>query len=280
MKEIHVNEIERTIAELCIKANHILPDDLAHCIRKAAQNEPDPRAKSILQLLDENRRAAEEMNIPVCQDTGMAVVFADVGQDVRIVGGDFTEAVNKGVARGYTEGYLRASVVSDPLRRENTGDNTPAVLYTELVPGEALRLTVCPKGFGSENMSALRIFTPADSVEEIIQFVVDTVKKAGGNPCPPVVLGIGIGSTFEGCALLAKRALCQPISRQNPDVYYAKLEDEILKRVNETGVGPQGFGGKTSALAVKILAAPTHIAGLPVAVNVGCHVNRHAEAIL
>jgi len=280
MKQIHVSEITQTIAELCVKANRVLPEDLAACIRICAETEPDPRAAEILRLLEENRRAAGEMNVPVCQDTGMAVVFAEVGQELHIIGGDFTEAVNKGVAKGYTEGWLRASVVADPLRRENTGDNTPAVLYTELVPGGALRLRVCPKGFGSENMSALRMLTPSAARSDIIQFVVDTVITAGGNPCPPLVLGIGIGGTFEGCALLAKKALCLPVGKGNSDPYYAEMEAEILTRVNECGVGPQGFGGKTTALAAKILAAPTHIAGLPVAVNVGCHVTRHAGAVL
>ncbi|MDR3344660.1 MAG: fumarate hydratase [Oscillospiraceae bacterium] len=280
MKEIHVTQIERTIAELCIRANRILPADLAACIRNCAQTEPNARAAETLRLLEENRRAAEEMSIPICQDTGMAVVFAELGQDAHIVGGGFAEAVNRGVARGYSEGCLRRSVVADPLRRENTGDNTPAVLYTELTHGDSLRLTVCPKGFGSENMSALRMFTPAAGRDDIVRFSVDTVTKAGGNPCPPLVLGVGIGSTFEGCALLAKRALCRPLGERNPDPYYCALEEEILARVNETGVGPQGLGGSTTALAVNVLAAPTHIAGLPVAINVGCHVTRHAAAIL
>jgi fumarate hydratase subunit alpha len=280
MRELHVDEITAAVAELCVRANRLLPADLAQCICRAAEDEPNPSAASILRLLDENRRAAEEMDIPVCQDTGMAVIFAQVGQDLHIVGGDFTQAVNSGVARGYTEGYLRKSVVGDPIRRGNTGDNTPAVLYTEIVPGDKLRLNVCPKGFGSENMSALKMFTPAATREDIIEFVVDTVKKAGGNPCPPLVLGVGIGGSFDGCALLAKRALCKPVSQPNPDPYYARLEDELLARVNKTGIGPQGFGGSTTALAVRVLAAPTHIAGLPVAVNVGCHVTRHAEKTL
>ncbi|MDR1408808.1 MAG: fumarate hydratase [Oscillospiraceae bacterium] len=280
MREIHVSQIEKTIAQLCVKANRMLPDDLTECVRRCAETEQDPRAAKILHLLEENRRVAEEMQIPVCQDTGMAVVFAEVGQEVHIVGGSFAEAVNNGVARGYSEGYLRKSIVADPLRRENTGDNTPAVLYTEFLPGDSLRLTVCPKGFGSENMSALQMFTPAATRESIIKFVVDTVIKAGGNPCPPLVLGVGIGSTFEGCALLAKKALCRPIEEHNPDPYYADLEEEILAKVNETGIGPQGFGGTTTALAIGVIAAPTHIAGLPVAVNVGCHVTRHAAAVI
>jgi fumarate hydratase subunit alpha len=280
IREIHVDDIERIIAELCVRANRVLPEDLAECIRSYAAAETDTRAAEILRLLDENRLAAEEMAIPVCQDTGMAVIFAELGQDVHIVGGSFTEAINKGVARGYSKGLLRKSVVADPLRRVNTGNNAPSVLYTELVPGNSLRLSVCPKGFGSENMSALRMFTPAAERDDIVRFAVDTVTAAGGNPCPPLVLGVGIGGTFEGCALLAKRALCRPVSEHNPDSYYAALEAEILARVNETGIGPQGFGGVTTALAVAVLAAPTHIAGLPVAINVGCHVTRHAESIL
>ncbi|MCL2023216.1 MAG: fumarate hydratase [Oscillospiraceae bacterium] len=280
MKEIHVSAIEDAVARLCIDANNILPEDLAQCIRRCAENEKNPRAAEILERLEDNRRAALEMNIPVCQDTGMAVVFADVGQDVRITGGSFSQAVNRGVARGYADGYLRKSVVADPLRRVNTGDNTPAILYTQLVEGDALELHVCPKGFGSENMSGIKMFTPAASIQDIVDFAAEIVTRAGGNPCPPVVLGVGIGSSFEGCALLAKKALCQPISMANSDPFYAELEEKILRRVNETGIGPQGFGGDTTALAVKILAAPTHIAGLPVAVNVGCHVTRHAHTRL
>ncbi|MDR0883862.1 MAG: fumarate hydratase [Oscillospiraceae bacterium] len=280
MREIHARQITQTVADLCIQANRVLPGDLADRIRVCAVSEPNPAAAHILSLLEENRQAAEKMHIPVCQDTGMAVIFADLGQDAHIVGGDFAAAIHAGVALGYTEGYLRRSIVADPLRRENTGDNTPALLYTQLVPGDTLTLTVCPKGFGSENMSRLRMFTPAATREDIVQFVVETVTRAGGNPCPPVVLGVGIGADFEGVAMLAKRALCLPLSAETPDPYYAALEREILDAVNQTDVGPQGFGGQTTALAVRVLAAPTHIAGLPVAVNVGCHVTRHACATL
>jgi fumarate hydratase subunit alpha len=233
-----------------------------------------------MQSLQDNIEAAKQLDIPVCQDTGMAVVFAEIGQDVHLTGGDFEAAVNKGVSRGYTEGYLRCSVVADPLRRVNTGDNTPAVIHTRLVSGDKVRITVAPKGFGSENMSTLRMFTPSATREDIINYVVESVRIAGSNPCPPMVLGVGIGGTFEQCALLAKIALCRNVSEKNPDEYYSSMESEILERVNELGIGPQGFGGKTTALNVAIEARPTHIAGLPVAVNVGCHVTRHKEIVI
>ena len=225
-----------------------------------------------------NLDCAAELDIPICQDTGMAIVFAEIGQEVHIVGGGFEEAVNEGVSRGYTEGLLRKSVVSDPLERVNTNDNTPAVIHTRLVPGDKITLTVAPKGFGSENMSRIKMFTPSATKEDIMDFVIETVIIAGGNPCPPIVLGVGIGGSFEQCAYLAKKALCRFVSVRNEKPLYAEMEKELLKRVNETNVGPQGFGGKTTALAVNIETAPTHIAGLPVAVNVGCHVTRHASA--
>ena len=225
-----------------------------------------------------NIAAAKELDIPVCQDTGMAVVFVEVGQDVHIEGGLLEAAIHSGVHRGYTEGLLRCSVVGDPLRRVNTGDNTPAVIHTRIVAGDKIRLTVAPKGFGSENMSRLKMFTPAFGREDIIAYIAETAKIAGGNPCPPMVLGVGIGSDFEGCALLAKKALCRSLDNPNPDEFYRAMESDALAAVNATGVGPQGFGGSVTALAVNIEAAPTHIAGLPVAVNVGCHVTRHASA--
>jgi len=280
MKTIHVTEIEAAIAQLCIRANKELPADLAQCIRAAEETEQEGLPRDILGRLTENLHAAREMDIPICQDTGMAIVFADVGQDIHIAGGGFEDAVHRGVARGYQEGYLRCSIVRDPLRRENTGDNTPAVIHTRLVPGDALTLTVSPKGFGSENMSALQMMTPAAEREDIIGYVVEAVRAAGGNPCPPVVLGVGLGGSFESCALLAKRALCRAVAKRNPDPFYREMEEEILARVNRLNIGPQGFGGNCTALAVNIEAAPTHIAGLPVAVNVGCHVTRHAEIIL
>ena len=233
--------------------------------------------QGIMQDLLDNLDAARELDIPVCQDTGMAVVFAEVGQEVHFTGGDFEAAVQEGVHRGYTEGLLRCSVVGDPLERINTGDNTPAVLHTRIVPGEKVTLTVAPKGFGSENMSRLQMLTPAAGRAGVVDFVVDTVRMAGGNPCPPMVVGVGIGGDFEGCALLAKQALCRPVSQRNPKPFYAQLEEELLERINRLNIGPQGFGGKTTAFAVNVEAGATHIAGLPVAVNIGCHVTRHLK---
>ena len=264
MREIDGKEITAVVAKLCIEANRELPASLEELVRAGAKTETSP--------ITGNGRAH-------LQDTGMAVVLAEVGQEVHIAG-NFEEVVNQGVREGYTRGLLRCSVVADPLRRVNTGDNTPAVIHTRLVPGDRLRLTIAPKGFGSENMSRLKMFTPAAGEEEIVAFVAQTVKEAGGNPCPPVVLGVGIGGDFELCAQLAKRALCREASVRNPDPYYAALEAKMLEAVNETGVGPQGFGGSLTALAVNIEAYPTHIAGLPVAVNVGCHVTRHRTAVL
>lgn len=280
MREINIKEISEAIKELCIRANKVLPCDLTECISKGFENETGELPKSIMNDLLRNLDCAGELDIPICQDTGMAVVFAEVGQEVHIVGGSFEEAVNEGVRRGYTDGLLRKSVVADPLERVNTDDNTPAVIHTRIVTGDKIKLTVAPKGFGSENMSRIKMFTPSASVDDIVDFIVETVKIAGGNPCPPVVLGVGIGGTFEQCAYLAKKALCRPVSECNTKNFYRELEERMLREVNETGVGPQGFGGKTTALAVNIETAPTHIAGLPVAVNVGCHVTRHAETVL
>ena len=280
MREINAKEIEQAVCELCIKANKHLPYDLETKIRDCAGCECDTLPRSIMKSLEDNLDAARELDIPICQDTGMAVVFAEIGQDVHIVGGSFEKAVNSGVARGYTEGYLRKSVVADPLRRVNTGDNTPAVIHTRIVDGDKIKITVAPKGFGSENMSCLKMFTPSATKDDIINFVVSAVKTAGSNPCPPMVLGVGIGGTFEQCALLAKTALCRSVSERNADEYYSAMESEILEKVNALEIGPQGFGGKTTALNVAIEARPTHIAGLPVAVNVGCHVTRHAETVI
>lgn len=279
MREISAEEIIQTIERLCVEANRQLPESLEALVAAGARQETSPIARPIMQDLCRNLQAARKLKIPICQDTGMAVVFAEVGQEVHI-SGDFEQAVNEGVRRGYVNGLLRCSVVGDPLRRVNTGDNTPAVLHVRLTPGDRLRLTVAPKGFGSENMSRLKMFTPAAGEEEIVAFVAQTVKEAGGNPCPPVVLGVGIGGDFELCAVLAKRALCRDAAVRNPDPCYAELEARMLAAVNETGVGPQGFGGSVTALAVNIEAYATHIAGLPVAVNVGCHVTRHASAEL
>lgn len=274
MREISGEEISRAVARLCVEANRELPPSLEDRVRRAAREETSPVSGPVMADLCRNLQAAREMEVPICQDTGMAVVFAEVGQEVHI-NGSFERAVNEGVRRGYVDGLLRCSVVADPLRRANTGDNTPAVLHVRLVEGDRLRLTVAPKGFGSENMSRLAMLTPAAGEEEIIRFVAQTVQEAGGNPCPPVVLGVGIGGDFELCAQLAKRALCRDVDQPNPDPYYQALERRLLEAVNRTGVGPQGFGGDVTALAVNVEAYATHIAGLPVAVNVGCHVTRH-----
>ena len=279
MKTVNAQTITETIAHLCIDANRNLPKDVAAALHQAEENEPFAPAKNLLSLLTKNEQIARTTQMPICQDTGMAVVFADVGQDVHIAG-DFAEAVNEGVRRGYVEGLLRKSVVGDPLRRVNTQDNTPAVLHTRLVPGDTLTLTVAPKGFGSENMSQLRMLTPASGIDGVKRFVLDTVRAAGANPCPPMVLGIGIGGDFEQVAENAKRALMLPLGTPNPDPFYAQLEAELLEAINQTGIGVQGLGGRTTCLGLHITAAPTHIAGLPVAVNVSCHVTRHATAVL
>ena len=281
IREINVKEIEDKIAELFVRANQILPCSTCSVITKAKGIEKNPLAQSILGILEENIEAAKELDVPVCQDTGMAVTFIEIGQDVHFVGGDLESAVDRGVARAYLDGKLRCSVVSDPLYgRKNTDDNTPAVLYTRIVPGDKVTITALPKGFGSENMSAVKMFTPAATEDDIINFVVETVKKAGANPCPPVVVGVGIGGTFERCALLSKQALSRELDDKNPDPNYAALEEKMMLRINELDIGPQGFGGDTTALAVKIEKYPTHIAGLPVAVNICCHVYRHEKAVL
>lgn len=279
MKNIDAKVIEDTVARLCIEANIRLPPDVINAIESAEKAEPWDGAKRILSLLGDNVRIASEKTLPVCQDTGMACVFVELGQDVHI-DGDFEEAVNNGVRRGYGEGYLRKSVVCDPLRRVNTGDNTPALLTVKLTRGDKMRITVMPKGFGSENMSALKMLKPADGVEGVKNFVLETVEKAGANPCPPIIVGVGIGGSFDKAAYLAKHALLRPVDEPNPDEYYAALESELLDKINALGIGPQGFGGKTTALAVLIEAMPTHVAGLPVAVNISCHATRRASASL
>ena len=279
MRSIDSKVIEDTVARLCIEANLRLPPDVINAIERAEKAEPWDGAKRILSLLDDNVRIASEKTLPVCQDTGMACVFVELGQDVHI-DGDFEEAVNNGVRRGYGEGYLRKSVVCDPLRRVNTGDNTPALLTVKLTRGDKMRITVMPKGFGSENMSALKMLKPADGVEGVKNFVLETVEKAGANPCPPIIVGVGIGGSFDKAAYLAKHALLRPVNEPNPDEYYAALESELLDKINALGIGPQGFGGKTTALAVLIEAMPTHVAGLPVAVNISCHATRRASASL
>lgn len=279
MRNIDAKVIEDTVARLCIEANLRLPPDVINAIERAEKAEPWDGAKRILSLLGDNVRIASEKTLPVCQDTGMACVFVELGQDVHIEG-NFEQAVNNGVRRGYGEGYLRKSVVCDPLRRVNTGDNTPALVTVKLTRGDKMRITVMPKGFGSENMSALKMLKPADGVEGVKSFVLDTVEKAGANPCPPIIVGVGIGGSFDKAACLAKHALLRPVNEPNPDEYYAALERELLDKINALGIGPQGFGGKTTALAVLIEAMPTHVAGLPVAVNISCHATRRASASL
>ena len=279
MRNIDAKVIEDTVARLCIEANLRLPPDVINAIERAEKAEQWDGAKRILSLLGDNVRIASEKTLPVCQDTGMACVFVELGQDVHIEG-DFEQAVNNGVRRGYGEGYLRKSVVCDPLRRVNTCDNTPALVTVKLTRGDKMRITVMPKGFGSENMSALKMLKPADGVEGVRNFVLDTVEKAGANPCPPIIVGVGIGGSFDKAACLAKHALLRPVNEPNPDEYYAALERELLDKINALGIGPQGFGGKTTALAVLIEAMPTHVAGLPVAVNISCHATRRASASL
>lgn len=279
MRTISAQQVSDAVRALCISANKQLPEDIVCAMRRAVEDEPWPLARDTLGVLCQNIDAAGECCLPVCQDTGLACVFAQLGQDVHIEG-DFAAAVNEGVRRGYGEGYLRKSVVCDPLRRVNTGDNTPAAITVELVPGDNLKLTVVPKGFGSENMSRLAMLKPADGAEGVKRFVVETVKAAGSNPCPPVVVGVGIGGTFDKAAVLAKHALLRPIDQPNADAFYAALERELLDEINALGIGPQGFGGKTTALGLNIETMPTHVAGLPVAVNISCHVTRRASAIL
>lgn len=281
MREINASEITAAVKELVIKANKILPDDLVDCIGCCRKNEDNEIAKSILGDLEENINAAKELDIPICQDTGMAVIFVNVGQDVHIINGSFEDAVNEGVSQGYVDGLLRKSVVADPFKnRVNTNDNTPAIIHTRIVEGDKIEITAAPKGFGSENMSRLKMFTPSAKREDILDFIVDSVKTAGSNPCPPVVIGVGMGGDFEYSAVLAKKALCRNVSERNSDSFYADMEQELLEKINALDIGPQGFGGKTTALYVNIETYPTHIAGLPVAVNVGCHVTRHASKII
>lgn len=279
MREINAREISAVVKKLCIDANCHLSQDIMDCLCAFHAREPWPQAKEVLEQIIENYGIADTLNQPVCQDTGVACVFLRIGQDVHIQG-DLTEAVNEGVRQGYGEGYLRKSVVRDPLDRVNTGDNTPAMLYTELVPGDRIEITVAPKGFGSENMSRIAMLRPSDGVEGVKDFVIKTVEEAGPNPCPPIVVGVGIGGTFDKAAYLAKKALLRPVNVPNEKSYYAALEQELLEKINALGIGPQGFGGMTTALAVNIEQYPTHIAGLPVAVNINCHVTRHKTEVL
>lgn len=280
MREINAQEITEAVARLCVEANLHLPDGMKECIANAREKEKSELCKSVLGDLEQNLIAADELSVPICQDTGMAVVFAEIGQDVHISGGAFEDAVNEGVAKGYVEGKLRLSVVGDPIERVNTGNNTPAVIHTRIVPGDKISLMVAPKGFGSENMSRLKMFTPSASKEDIVDFIVETASVAGSNPCPPIVVGVGIGGDFEQCAYLAKKALCRDLSARNPKPLYAEMEKAALCGINRLGIGAQGFGGTQTALYVNIEQAPTHIAGLPVAVNMGCHVTRHAGCVI
>ena len=280
MREISSTIITDAVEQLCIKAAVHLPEDICRLLEQAAEQEPSPTGAAALTDIVENFKLAASTGLPICQDTGMAIVFADIGQDVHIVGTLLETAVNEGVRRGYQNGYLRKSIVRDPLRRENTEDNTPAILHTRIVPGENITLTVAPKGFGSENMSAMRLFLPSDSVETIEDFIVGTVERAGSNPCPPVVLGIGLGGTVEQAALLSKRALLRDAGSPNTDTFYADMEARLLEKINRTGIGPQGFGGRYTAIAVNIEPYPTHIAGLPCVVTMSCHATRHAACVL
>ena len=280
MRELDVSVIRDTVARLCVEANTRLPEDVKAAIRAFQEREDFAIARGVLENIVENYQIADTENVPICQDTGMACVFLEVGQEVHFVGGGLYDAVNEGVRKGYTEGYLRKSVVADPIRRGNTGDNTPAMIHTDIVPGDRVKITVGPKGFGSENMSAIKMLKPSDGLEGIKRFILDTVEAAGPNPCPPMVVGVGIGGTFEKCAFLAKKALMRPLDVRNPDPYYAALETELLERINDLGIGPQGFGGLTTALGLNIEVLPTHIAGMPCAVNIGCHATRQKTEVL
>jgi fumarate hydratase subunit alpha len=279
MREIHVDEIRDNVAQICIDASYNLSDDVLTAFDRAIENETSPGAKEIIGLLKENARIAKEDHIPLCQDTGIAIFFVEVGQDLRIKNGLLSDAINEGVRKGYREGYLRKSVV-DPITRKNTGDNTPAIIYTEVVPGDRLRISFMPKGAGSENMSVIRMLRPTEGVEGIRNFVLECVQKAGANPCPPVVIGVGIGGDFEKAALIAKKALLRPVGSPNPKLELAALEETLLKAVNKTGIGPEGLGGKVTAMAVHVESFPCHTASLPVAVNINCHAARHKTIIL
>ena len=279
MREISAQRITETVRKLCIEANCHLPKDVKNCICASHAQESWPQAKEILERIIENYEIADAKDQPICQDTGVACVFMKVGQEVHI-DGDVNEAINEGVRQGYRDGYLRKSVVRDPLDRVNTGDNTPAMIYYELVPGNQIEITVAPKGFGSENMSGIRMLRPSDGLQGVKDFVIKCVEDAGPNPCPPIVVGVGVGGTFDKAAYLAKKALMRSTDERNADPFYAELEEQLLKEINALGIGPQGFGGRTTALAVNIEQFPTHIAGLPVAVNINCHVTRHKTEVL
>ncbi|HTP05911.1 MAG TPA: fumarate hydratase [Nitrospirota bacterium] len=279
MREIHVDEIRDNVAQICVDAAYNLSEDVLTAFDRAIETETAPGAREIIELLKENARIAKEDHIPLCQDTGIAIFYVEIGQDLRIKNGFIVDAINEGVRKGYREGYLRKSVV-DPITRKNTGDNTPAIIYTELVPGDKLKISFMPKGAGSENMSVIRMLRPTEGVEGIKNFVLECVQKAGANPCPPVVIGVGIGGDFEKAALIAKKALLRPVGSPNPKLELASLEETLLKAVNRTGIGPEGLGGKVTAMAVHVESFPCHIASLPVAVNINCHAARHKTIIL
>jgi fumarate hydratase subunit alpha len=280
MKKIHVDDISSTVAQLCMKANFILNPDIKESFEKNLQTEKSPLGKNVLKILLENAQMAQQDNTPMCQDTGMTVVFIEIGQEVHITGGNLKDAINIGVADGYEKGYLRKSVVEDPIYRINTNTNSPAVIHYNIIEGDTLKISVAPKGFGSENMSTLTMLKPSEGLKGVKKFVIDSVFNAGSNPCPPIILGIGIGGTMEKSALLAKQALLRPINQKNSDPRWSEIEEDFLNEVNKLGIGPHGFGGTTTALGVNIEVFPTHIAGLPVAVNIGCHATRHADAYL
>ena len=280
MREVNVSIITDNIKEMCIEANHFLTDDMKNVFENAVKNEESALGKQVLGQLEENLKVAGEDMIPICQDTGMAVVFINVGQDVHLTGGDITDAINEGVRRGYVEGYLRKSVVKDPIYRENTKDNTPAVIHFNIVPGDKVDITVAPKGCGSENMSRVFMLKPADGIEGVKEAILTAVKDAGPNACPPMVVGVGIGGTFEKCAYLAKKALTRDLNEESPVEYVRNLEKEMLEKINKLGIGPGGLGGTQTALAINIETYPTHIAGLPIAVNICCHVNRHSHRVI
>ncbi len=281
MREINVEQISKTVEKLCIESNYYLPQDVKKALQDALDKEESPLAKDILEDILKNQEIARTNNVPICQDTGLAVIFLELGQEVRLVGGDLNEAIDEGVRRGYKNGYLRKSAVDDPfIVRKNTGDNTPAIIHTKIVPGDKIKLILAPKGGGSENMSALAMLKPSDGVKGIKKFVLDTVDKANSNPCPPIIVGIGVGGTIEKTTLIAKQALLRTVGEHNSNLEIAKLEDELLMEINKLGIGPQGFGGRTTALAVHIETFPAHIASMPVAINIQCHVARHKEAII
>lgn len=280
MRQIRASDITKTVRNLCIDANYYIGQDVTDSLKKALEKEESPTGREIIDQILENNKIAREEQVPMCQDTGFAVFFVDMGDQVQIQDGNLFEAINEGVRQGYIEGYLRKSILDDPVKGKNTGDNTPAIIHLNIVPGDKLKITFAPKGGGSENMSEVKMMKPSDGIEGIKKFVVDMVKRSGSNPCPPIVVGVGIGGTFEMCAQVAKKSLLRPIGSRNPDPFYAKVEEDLLEEINKLGIGPQGLGGTTTALDVHIETFPRHIASFPAAVNINCHAARHKEAIL